>query len=422
MEVFGFYLYLIFIVSWFLHLPARIPALGAVRFDLLLIVVICLLFFINDNKDRIQALVSDSYRKINHFILLIIVITPFSHWPGSALKTGFPTFAKAVVFFYFTVWFIQTESRLKTFITVFVLCQSFRVVEPFYLHVTTGYWGNQSYIGDGNFMQRLSGAPFDVVNPNGLAFVILMLIAFILYLCKENYLWKVYALVFVPLALYVLYLTGSRSGMLGLAVIVLVFIFQSQKKVLVAIPILLVSVFLILHMQGTFKDRYLSIFDDDTKNSRTATHRIDGIFDDIAVGMNHPVFGHGLGTSGEANFNYAGRTVISHNLYAEVFQELGIVGLVYFLTIITGIFKNLRSPPLPGESPFTRDLRKSLFIFAIMNVFFAMASFGLSSYEWYLLTALSLLVSQRLPYAVPESIGRSRSLAQTIRAEMEAMR
>lgn len=422
MESFGFYLYLVFVVSWFLHLPARIPALGVVRFDLLLIVVISFLFFLNGNKERIPALASDSYRKINYFILLIVFITPFAYWPGSALKVGLPTFAKAVVFFYFTVWFIQTEPRLKKFITVFVICQSFRVIEPFYLHITTGYWGDTAYIGNGDFMERLSGAPLDVVNPNGLAFIILMLIPFVLYLCKENHIWKLYTLIFVPLALYVLYLTGSRSGMLGLALIVLVYILKSQKKVFVAIPILLVSMFLILHMQGTFKDRYLSIFDEDTKNARTVTHRIDGIWEDIEVGMNHPVFGHGLGTSGEANFNYGGRTVISHTLYAEIFQELGIVGLLYFLTIIAGIFKNLKSPPIHGESQFVSDLRKSLFIFAVMNVFFALASYGLSSYEWYLLMALSLLVSQRLPHAVPESIGRSRSIAQTIRAEMETMR
>lgn len=421
METFGFYLYLLFVMSWFSHLTARVPLLGIVRFDLVLIVVICLLFFFNANKDKIQALASPSYRKINMFILLILVITPFAHWPGSALKVGFPNFAKAVVFFYFTVWFVQTENRLKTFITVFVLCQSFRVVEPFYLHVTTGYWGDKAYIGHGDFMQRLSGAPLDVVNPNGLAFIVIMLIPFILALCKENVLWKIYTVLFVPLSMYVLYLTGSRSGMLGMAIIVLVYILKSKKKVHVAVPVLLVSVFLILHMQGTFKDRYQSIFDKDTANARTVTHRIDGMWEDFEVGMNQPVFGHGLGTSGEANFNYGGRTVISHTLYAEIFQELGGVGLVYFLTIIFDIFRNLRSLPSRKESQFASGLRSSLFIFAVMNVFFALASYGLSSYEWYLLTALSVLVSQRLPHDARES-NDIKAISQNVRAEIGALR
>ena len=312
----GFYLYLMFVVSWFLHLPARVPALGVIRFDLLLIILICSQFFLAGDRQQIVALTSRSYRKINYFILLIIVLTPFAYWPGSAIKTGVPTFAKAIVFFYFTVWFVRSESRLKTFITVFILCQSFRVLEPFYLHITSGYWGDHAYLGGGNFMQRLSGAPLDVINPNGLAFVVLMLVPFILYLSRENRSWKMFAVCFLPVALYVLYLTGSRSGLLGLGMVLLMFIFNSRKKVLVAVPIVLASVFLIMHMQGYFKDRYLSIVDDHTQNARTFTHRIEGIKEDFRVAMEHPVFGHGLGTSGEANYHYGGRMVISHTLYA----------------------------------------------------------------------------------------------------------
>ena len=39
----AFNLYLLFLLSWFLHLTARVPALGAMRLDLILLVVITVL-------------------------------------------------------------------------------------------------------------------------------------------------------------------------------------------------------------------------------------------------------------------------------------------------------------------------------------------------------------------------------------------
>ena len=76
------------------------------------------------------------------------------------------------------------------------------------------------------------------------------------------------------------------------------------------------------------------------------------------------------------------------------------MGLLYFLSIIINIFRDLRTRPSRGESAYVGNIRKSLLLFAIMNVFFAMASYGLSSYEWYLLAGLSLLIAQGLPAEV----------------------
>ena len=36
-------LYLLFVASWFLHLPARVPTLGAIRLDLILVVLLAVL-------------------------------------------------------------------------------------------------------------------------------------------------------------------------------------------------------------------------------------------------------------------------------------------------------------------------------------------------------------------------------------------
>ena len=400
MERIGFFLYLVFTVSWFLHLTARFFALGAIRFDFLLVVLALAIFLFFTDKQGIRGFQNPCYKKMLLLIFVILAITPFAEWPGSAIKIGLPNFIKAIVFFFFTVWFVTTEARLKVFIAVFLCCQSFRVFEPLYLHLTEGYWGSRASIAGWDFMDRLSGAPYDVINPNGLAFVVLLILPFSLYLYRENILWKMFSISVIPTSIYVLYLTGSRSGMLGLGVVMLIFILQSNKKLVLLVLIMVVSLYAFSNMEGNFKDRYISIISTDTANAATAQGRIDGIWRDFKVGLRRPIFGHGLGTSLEANANFGGYGKISHNLYAETFQEIGIVGLCTFIALIWLMFKNLLGAV--DSRGFMGNMRSALLIFAPMNVFFGLASYGLSSYEWYLLAALSLIVFEKTKEGLDE--------------------
>ena len=188
----AFLLYLLFIVSWFTHLASRIPMLGVVRFDFILILILSIfaIFLSNDEDEKSSNIIVESKSRsktIDNYLKIIIVYSivtiPFVEWPGSVLHHGLIQFIKAVVFYFFTIKFVTTEKKLKIFMAVFLCIQTFRVLEPLYLHVTTGYWGSAAYMGGAEFMQRLSGAPYDIVNPNGLAFVIVSVIPFYLLLC-----------------------------------------------------------------------------------------------------------------------------------------------------------------------------------------------------------------------------------------------
>ena len=395
MECLGFVLYLLFTVSWFLHVTARLPALGSIRFDLLLVAAILLIYFIAGEKREYSN--NPCYKKLIWLILVIIIATPFAEWPGTVIRFGIQNFIKAIVFFFFTIWFVTTEKRLRFFIFTFVLCQSFRVLEPLYLHITQGYWGSKASMADWEYMYRLSGAPFDVINPNGLAFIILTILPFLMVLYRENLLWMVLALAVGPASLYALYLTGSRSGMVGLGVICLIFLYQSQKKMLVGEVLIIGGLIVVLNMTGDFRDRYLSIFDSNTANAATAQGRIDGVIDGFVVGLRRPIFGHGLGTSLEANANYGYIAQISHNIYVEVFQEIGFIGLIIFLNFIWEIFKsNFDFIQNKEKSNFLLRLSQAVFIFTGMNIFFGLASYGLSSYEWYLLGGFSVIIHELL--------------------------
>lgn len=396
MKYLGFTIYLIFMVSWFVHLPARFLILGYIRFDLLLLAISAVLVILRAKESDTPSNYSDTASLFNILVIYIIITIPFVQWPGSVISFGLPNFLKAIAFYYLTVYFITTETKLKIFIGVFLACQTFRIIEPVYLHITQGYWGSAASMANWESMERLSGAPLDVVNPNGLAYLVDTVIPFYYFLSQLSKKNRLLLLV-IPVFLYALILTGSRSGLLGLMAIALGIIVKSNKKVMLTIFIGITAGIVFLNLTFDQKDRYLSIVQTDTKHTATAQGRLDGIKNDFVVALHKPFFGHGLGTSLEANANFGDKAQISHTLYAEVAQELGFVGLVIFLLFIKSIITDfiLSNRTLKtnfGGSVFLIKIVDAMQVWLGMNILFSLFSYGLSRYAWYLFAGLSVVL------------------------------
>jgi O-antigen ligase len=418
----GYLLYILFVISWFLHLTARIPFLGVMRFDLLLIVLITLsLFFSAKGKPKLGKNATHSLLTI--LIIYVILTLPFVQWPGSVLHTGIQDYVKAVVFYYFTVLLVTTRGKLRTFIMVFVLAQSFRVFEPLYLHYTGGYWGSMAMMADWEVMDRLSGAPYDVINPNGLAFVVASVVPFYLFLGFTSSIRRLVTAVSIPLLINALILTGSRSGFLGLITALAGFWIKSKRKIVLMAILGLGAFASVTVLTPVQRDRYLSIFDSNTKNAGTAQGRTQGILDTFEVALRKPLFGHGLGTSREANANFGRSDQPAHNLYAEVAEELGFVGLVIFLCLIRSIIKNFLAvsrllKSRPGQERFLVNLNNAMQVWLLMNMVFSFASYGLSSYEWYLFGGFSVVLKNLADKTVVGSLeGENTPMALTSRLD-----
>jgi putative inorganic carbon (hco3(-)) transporter len=408
--------YLLFVVSWFLHLPARIPILGILRLDLLLVVILTALALSKKPEQGVAREPSDKILKI--LIGYCILTIPLVQWPGSVVKIGLPNFVKAAVFYYFTVAFIRTEQELRRFIVVFIACQTLRVLEPLYLNITEGYWGSQASMSGGwEFMDRLSGSPFDTINPNGLAFIICTILPFLYFMQGLSWKHRLSFFGLTPALLYALILTGSRSGMIALAIVYLGMLVKSKRRLLL-LTIGLASVIVGFgSMKPDMQDRYLSTFGLGSKNATTADERVEGMEDNFYVVLHRPIFGHGLGTSAEANYHfsqagpYSGKDLPAHNLYLEVAQELGVAGLVIFIlfmkSIVQGFLENQRAWSRIGKETFLPKLIDAMQVWIVMNIVFSFASYGLSSYDWYLFGGLSIVI-RRLAMGVSVTQARQR--------------
>jgi O-antigen ligase len=409
MSALGFRLYLVFLCSWFLHLPARIPGMEAARADLLLVGAIFALTLLMPRETEAAA----SDRRTRNLLWTLVAYAaltiPFVEWPGSVARIGFPNFFKAFVFYYFTASLVTTQGRLRSLLITFLACQMFRVFEPLYLHATEGYWGSSAMMSGWEMMNRLAGAPNDVVNPNGLAAIVLTIIPLLHYLTAGNVKGRLLYVAAMPPLLWALILTGSRSGMLGLVAIGAQVWWKSRQKVMLTAAVVAGVIVVLPYLDANLTDRYKSIFDSNTKNATTSHDRVEGLKMNFDVAMRRPLFGYGLGTSKEANWNYGATDLPAHNLYLEALQEVGIFGTTIFIAVVGSVVVGLRriaealrraaSPP-----PMLANLVPALQVFIGMNLLFSFASYGLSMYDWYLAAGLTDVIVRLLgtaPAAAP---------------------
>jgi hypothetical protein len=397
MKELGFKLYLLFMASWFLRFPDRIPFLGVIRFDLILVITITTLIIFEVRRDEINKIRTDTDRTLIILIIYIILTIPLVQWPGSVVRFGIPNYIKGVVFFFFTVYLVNSEKKLKILIGTFLACQSFRIFEPLYLHITEGYWGSKAMMSNWEFINRLSGAPHDIINPNGLAFVIVSVIPFFYYLASLSWKNKIIFLLTIPPCIYALVLTESRSGIIVLIAIYAGVVLKSRKKTLLTVIGIVCAVMLFVRLPAETRERYMSIIDPTTKHSDTARGRIEGMKQSFGIALERPLVGHGVGTNGEATWNVRQWTSISHILYGEVAIELGYLGLIIFLFFMKSIVINSMEAMriIKGrieENQTLLAIGNAVQIYLLMNIVFSLASYGLSGYVWYLIGGLVVVL------------------------------
>ena len=395
-STFSFIVYLYFIIDYFVRFSARIPAYGKISPTVIIFLIISFSLFLQQEKFKEDF--KDPLVKIIVILLIYIFLsTPLVEWPGSVIRHNWQPFVKAICFFFFTALIIDSNKRLKIFLFVFIACQLFRVLEPLYLNITSGYLGGSTHLGGGEFAGRLSGAPADVVNPNGLGFVIATLIPFLYYLLwYKNFKCKILCLLALPPLFYALILTMSRGAFITLSAGTIFAFIYSKHKLIFLVFIICIALIGWNIMNPVQKSRYLSLFSENTMMSSTVQGRIDTIFTEFYLGFERPIVGHGLGTTSEAKYHKYGFTQASHNFYGQLLIEIGMIGFIIFLLYALRIYAKLKENTNliqylytnTNEKLFFQKLNLTFKVIFLMYAIYSLNYFGLSQYYWYMFGGL----------------------------------
>ena len=399
----AFVLFCIFIVGYYLRLTARVPALGAIHYDIVVAALTTIAIAVAGGKPERDETSSNTVTKRLLILVGYIFITlPFVEWPGSVLH-NLETYIKSLCFYFFVVATVDTTRKLKVLLAVYAAAQLWRVLEPLYLHIRFGYWGSIASIGNWETMDRLAGSQYDVINPNGLAFVIIMTVPLLHFLVRPNTaLRRALWVAIVAAMAYALVLSASRSGFLAFMFLCCLAIWRSKRRALLMVVAVVVGVFAVSSMTYLQRERYVSIVSRDAPGAATAEGRINGVISDFKVSLRRPLFGHGLGTSREANFHFGLSAKPSHNLYTEAAEELGYVGLALLLALIWSILKACwtaqqvlkRTSRSDDRLKFLNTVAASLVMVVAVDLFFSFAAYGLSEPYWYFFGGLSLVTAR----------------------------
>ena len=413
---FAFNAFCFFLVSYFVHFTQRVTALGVIHFDIIVAAVcaLAILFAPRQRKAGVVEYKTTIAEQINRALIIIVIYIlltlPFVQYTGSVLKHGLEPFLKSVCFYFFIVATVDTPKKLRTLLFLYVGCQVFRVLEPLWMHVFDGYWGSDTSIEGWQTMDRLSGSPFDIINPNGLGFLVVTSLPLLHYVCPPTTGFRKILWVFIAGAMsYALILSSSRSSFLALIFLALVVIIRSRHRTVLLVAATLASMLAVSVMTDLQQERYLSIVSHSAKGAGTAEGRINGLYSDLAVAMKRPVFGYGLGSSAEANSNFGGTGMIAHNLYLEVAQELGLVGLALVLFLLWKFVRScyamkaavaraaaagIADPADEANFAFFKSLSESLLVQIMVYLFFSVASYGLSEPYWYCIGGMCVVAAK----------------------------
>jgi O-antigen ligase len=304
---------------------------------------------------------------------LLIIGIPFSEWPGGSLNLVIrKTWLKSVAVFFMiagTITTITYYRRLMYTIGAAVML----------IALTT-----QMFAGESGRFALEAGT---LSNPNDLAIHVLMGIPFLLFIVEAKTLKSVFAWLAIALmgvTLIVVLKTGSRAGLLTLAVLLLyVFIRGSgfMKVALVAAGIAGIAVIPAV-ISPEARDRYLALLDADsvryaaTREGEHAAASAEArklyLYQSLEIMLSKPLLGVGPGmfsifTAAEmqaegvrAHWHQA------HNSFTQMASEAGIpAGMIYTALLVFAIrtrgrVRKLLLPARPGPVILTRDQEELL--------------------------------------------------------------
>ena len=313
-----------------------------------LVVSLVTLFFAITSGQLSFALTSTTAKFMFGFTIWMIIGIPFSLWPSGSFEV-FSDWMKSFTSFIVIMAMVDTvgkAARMLQVIAASVLC-------------ATGL----TLVAADHAAGRLMLYKGFYSGPNELSTACVTgLIAWSFVLGQRMN--PVVRLILLPCVLFVAYVlprTGSRSGLITMLVVLLLFLtrFSMAKRVgaLLGAAIGLFVLFIVAPPE--IRLRYTSLFSETEATTRaerqqkefaqgSSEERLRLLKDSLDITAQYPVFGTGAGNFGLARFGkmisagQRGSYQGTHNTYTQISSELGIPGFIFFALSLVYCWRNVR--------------------------------------------------------------------------------
>lgn len=241
-----------------------------------------------------------------------------------------------VLFFALVDYFSKDKKRIDRFFWALIAIATFTFISGIFQEITGfSILRHDRTVNKLDAMRRISAS---FVHPNDFAaYIITVLPLTFAFLVPSLKKWKRMILVVACLlGFYCLFKTSSRGAWLGFLTAIILFFAFYNKKISIAIPIVLAAT--LLAVPGG-RDRFLNLF---SQEHNTVWERMQLWKGTWAMIKEHPVVGWGLNTFSRYFPLYKPAEYpdlrYTHNCYLQMWSEIGIIGLIIFVSILVAVF------------------------------------------------------------------------------------
>jgi len=342
---------------------------------------------------------------------VMLATVPFSIWPGGAVSTFADAYLKTVIVFVLMVNTLTTPKRLEQLTWLIVVCCGYIAARAVFdyargVHIVEG--------------SRVAGSVSGIFgNPNDLALNMVTFLppAILIALGRQSPpLKRAIAAVVCILMLAAIVFTKSRSGAIGLLVMLAALVMLGRKVRpgfgVIAIAVVLCA---IPFMPSSFWTRMESIVDDDLDRSQftgSREARRELMQEGLDTFLDYPLTGVGAGQF--KNYDPPGRKQRAHethNALLQVAAETGMFGAAAFLFLIVRaglcaaaarrmLARPKKNRPDPLRLVMNDADRQSLYIHTVAMTagfigWFVCSLFASVAYNWTFYYVLALIVASR---------------------------
>ncbi len=282
---------------------------------------------------------------------------------------------KIFVLYFVACLCINDEKKLKYLVIIFIVSVAYLI-----------YWANAQYLllhrygRIGGPASPGGGSPLKDQNAFAMLFVIGLPFFYYMGWYLKNPIQRYSLWLIIPFGWHAIFLTGSRGGLLGIGVTILITALRSPKKIIGLVLIPLFAIAYVWQAGSVMKERAKTI--ETYQADRSAAGRIGAWKVATKMTLHHPLFGVGLSAFGPAFPDFSDESPRqAHNTFFQIAAESGIIaGLMYLLVLWTNLKDLLRNSRILREQDdksefliyLNEALLTSLIGFAVCSMFLSL--------------------------------------------------
>ncbi|MFC1590524.1 O-antigen ligase family protein [Candidatus Omnitrophota bacterium] len=283
-------------------------------------------------------------------------------FPNSFTRTYFTMFASFTMLGFSILSLVNSSSRFRKIIMATLISVFFASLNSIIIYATAG----KTEI-------RMMGKSY---GPNEFAIMLLPFLGIAYYFClgEKNKVMKNLFIAITASILVALILSFSRGGLIGLFAMLIIVTLKAKNKLKAVVIMTLFVTILLCFLPGQTWDRFQTMKAEgpDADPTGSVQRRISLARIGWSMFLDNPIFGVGVG-----NYYWQCRLygpVIPgrpHNMYLEILAEMGIIGFMLFLGIISHTFAILRTvnKKCPHLSRYARGIMLGLGGFLVSAIF-----------------------------------------------------